>query len=165
MDLLHSFLYTGFPWLVATFGDVFVGGWLPDRLIQRGWNANRVRKTILIGGMACGLGILGAAHPHGPVDALLWLSLSIGGLSAAAPIGWSIPGLIAPRSSVGTMGGIMNFSNQISGIAAPIATGYIVQSLNSFQWAFAVAGAYLCVGILAYIFLLGRIEPMFPEKV
>ena len=165
MDLLHSFLYTGFPWLVATFGDVFVGGWLPDRLIQRGWNANRVRKTILIGGMACGLGILGAAHPHGPVDALLWLSLSIGGLSAAAPIGWSIPGLIAPRNSVGTMGGIMNFSNQISGITAPIVTGYIVQSLHSFQWAFTVAGAYLCVGICAYIFLLGRIEPMFPGTV
>jgi ACS family D-galactonate transporter-like MFS transporter len=160
MDLLHSFLYTGFPWLVATFGDLFVGGWLADWLIQRGWDANRVRKTILIGGMACGLGILGAAHPTGPVAALCWLSLSIGGLSAAAPIGWSVPGLVAPRSSVGSMSGIMNFSNQISGITAPIVTGYVVQRTHSFMWAFAVAGAYLCVGICAYIFLLGRIEPM-----
>jgi MFS family permease len=163
MDLLHSFLYTGFPWLVATFGDLFVGGWLADWLIQRGWDANRVRKTILIGGTACGLGILGAARPTGPVEALCWLSLSIGGLSAAAPIGWSVPGLVAPRSSVGSMGGIMNFSNQISGITAPIVTGYVVQQTHSFMWAFAVAGAYLCVGICAYLFLLGRIEPMVFE--
>ena len=160
MDLLHSFLYTGFPWLVATFGDLFVGGWLADHLMQRGWDPNRVRKTIMIGGMACGLGILGAARPTGPVEALCWLSLSIGGLSAAAPIGWSVPGLVAPCSSVGSMGGIMNFSNQISGILAAVLTGYFVQSLHSFTLAFAVAGAYLCVGICAYIFLLGRIEPM-----
>ncbi|HTJ31556.1 MAG TPA: MFS transporter [Acidobacteriaceae bacterium] len=160
MDLLHSFLYTGFPWLVATFGDLFVGGWLADWLMQRGWDANRVRKTILIGGTACGLGILGAARPTGPVAALCWLSLSIGGLSAAAPIGWSVPGLVAPRSSVGSMGGIMNFSNQVSGILAAVLTGYFVQSLHSFTLAFSVAAAYLCVGICAYIFLLGRIEPM-----
>jgi MFS transporter, ACS family, D-galactonate transporter len=165
MDLMHSFLYTGFPWLVATFADLFVGGWLADALIQRGWDANRVRKTILIGGMACGLGILGAANPHSPLSALLWISLSIGGLSAAAPIGWSIPSLITPRSSVGSVGGIMNFSNQISGITAPILTGYIVQSLHSFAWAFAVAACYLVVGIAAYIFLLGRVEPMFPNQI
>jgi ACS family D-galactonate transporter-like MFS transporter len=164
MDLMHSFLYTGFPWLIATFGDVFIGGWLADALIQHGWDANRVRKTILIGGMACGLGILGAAHPHGSLSALLWISLSIGGLSAAAPVGWSVPSLITPRSSVGSVGGIMNFSNQLSGIAAPILTGYIVQSLHSFAWAFAVAAAYLVVGIAAYIFLLGRIDPMFPQR-
>jgi ACS family D-galactonate transporter-like MFS transporter len=164
LDLMHSFLYTSFPWLVATVGDLLVGGWIVDALIQRGWNANRVRKTILIGGMVCGLGILGAAHPHGPVSALLWISLSIGGLSAAAPIGWSIPSLIAPRSSVGSVGGIMNFSNQISGIAAPILTGYVVQSFHSFAWAFAVAAFYLVIGIIAYLVLLGRIEPMFPES-
>jgi len=164
MDLRHSFLYTGFPWLVATFGDIAIGGWLADALMRRGFDANRVRKTILIGGMICGLGILGAANPHSPTSALLWISLSIGGLSAAAPIGWSVPSLIAPRSSVGTVGGIMNFSNQISGITAPILTAYLVQSLHSFAWAFAVAACYLVVGIAAYIFLLGRIEPMFPQS-
>jgi MFS family permease len=164
MDLKSSFLYTGFPWLVATCGDLFVGGWLADALMRRGYDANRVRKTILICGMLCGLGILGAANPHSPASALLWISLSIGGLSAAAPIGWSVPSLITPRSSVGTVGGIMNFSNQISGITAPILTAYLVQSLHSFNWAFGVAAGYLVVGIFAYIFLLGRIEPMFPEK-
>ena len=160
VDLLHSFLYTGVPWLFATITDIVIGGWLVDVLIRRGWNANRVRKTVLIGGTTFGLGILGAAHAHDPVQALIWISLSIGGLSAASPVGWSIPSLIAPPGSVGKVGGIMNFSNQLSGIAAPIVTGYLVAARQSFAWAFGISAIYLLIGIAGYIFLLGRIEQM-----
>lgn len=158
IDLLHSFLYTGVPWLFATIADLVVGGWLVDALVQRGWNANMVRRVVLIGGTALGLGILGGAHAHSPAQALFWISLSISGLSAAAPVGWSIPSLIAPRASVGTLGGILNFANQISGIAAPIVTGYLVEARHSFALAFAVAAVYLAVGICSYLFLLGDIK-------
>jgi len=160
IDLLHSFLYTGVPWLVATVADLVVGGWLVDALIKRGWNANSVRKSVLIGGTACGLGILGAANTQNAVTALIWISISIGGLSAASPVGWSIPSLIAPRGSVGRVGGIVNFSNQLSGICAPIITGYLVAARQSFAWAFGISAFYLLIGIAGYIFLLGRIEPM-----
>ena len=162
VDLLHSALYTSVPWLFATFTDLVVGGWLVDALIQRGWNPIRVRQVVLIGGTAFGLGILGAARAHTPVTALLWISVSIGGLSAASPVGWSIPSLIAPRESVGTLGGILNFCNQLAGIAAPIVTGYVVQATHSFSWAFVAATVFLFVGIAGYVFLLGRIEPI-PE--
>jgi MFS family permease len=163
IDLLHSFLYTGVPWLVATAADLVVGGWLVDSLIARGWDANRVRKVVLITGTALGLGIIGAANAHSAARALIWISISIGGLSAAAPVGWSIPSLISPRHSVGKVGGIMNFSNQISGIVAPVITGYVVAATHSFAWAFGVSGVYLLIGIAAYIFMLGKIEPMAPE--
>jgi len=160
IDLLHSFLYTGVPWLFATFTDLIVGGWMVDALIQRGWNANLVRRVVLIGGTALGLGILGAANARTPMQALFWISLSIGGLAAAAPVGWSIPTLIAPRGRVGAVGGILNFANQISGIAAPIATGYLVAARQSFTLAFGVAAVYLVIGIAGYLFLLGDIEPI-----
>ncbi len=163
IDLMHSFLYTGLPWLVATVADLAVGGWLVDRLIRSGYDASLVRKLVLVGGTACGLGILGAGHAHTATQALVWISISIGGLSAAAPVVWTVPSLIAPRESVGTVAGIMNFSNQISGISAPIITGYVVEARHSFVWAFAVAAAYLLVGIAGYIFLLGRIERVKPE--
>jgi MFS family permease len=159
VDLLHSFLYTSMPWLVATAGDIVVGGWLVDFLIGRGWDANRVRRVVLIGGTTCGLGIVGAANPHGAMQALIWISISIGGLSAAAPVGWSIPSLIASRDNVGKVGGIMNFSNQLSGIAAATITGYLVTARHSYAWAFGLPAIYLAIGIAAYIFLLGRIEP------
>jgi len=160
VDLLHSALYTSVPWLFATITDLVVGGWLVDALIQRGWNSNRVRQAVLIGGTSLGLGVLGAAHAQTPATALFWISLALGGLAAAAPVGWSIPSLIAPRESVGTLGGITNFCSQLAAIAAPILTGYIVQSTHSFSGAFIAATAFLLLGIAGYVFLLGRIEPI-----
>lgn len=163
IDLFHSVLYSSVPWLFAAFVDLAVGGLLVDTLIQRGWNSVRVRQVVLIGGTALGLGIFGAAaRTVTPLAAVFWISISIGGLSAASPVGWSIPSLIAPRESVGTLGGILNFANQIAGIAAPIVTGYILHATRSFAWAFGAAAAFLVIGIAGYVFLLGPIEPI-PE--
>lgn len=160
IDLFHSAMYTSVPWLFATFTDILMGGWLVDKLIQRGSDSSFVRRAVLIGGTTFGLGVFGAAYAQTTGGAILWISLSIGGLSAASPVGWSIPSLIAPRESVGTLGGILNFGNQLSAIAAPIVTGYVAQTTHSFFWAFGVAAIFLAVGIAAYVFLLGRIEPI-----
>jgi ACS family D-galactonate transporter-like MFS transporter len=160
IDLLHSSLYTSVPWLFATLTDILMGGWLVDKLVQSGRDPSFVRKAILIGGTTLGLGMLGAAYAQSAIVALMWISVAIGGLSAASPVGWSIPSLIAPRESVGTLGGILNFGNQLSAIAAPIVTGYVAQTTHSFFWAFGVATAFLAVGIGGYAFLLGRIEPI-----
>jgi len=160
IDALHSFLYTGVPWLFATATDLFIGGLLVDALVSRGWNAPLVRKVVLVAGTACGLGILGAAHAHSAMQALMWISVSIGGLSAAAPVGWSIPALITPRASVGKVGGIVNFVCQASGITAQIVTGYIVKATHSYALAFGISAIYLLIGIAGYLVLLGRIEPM-----
>lgn len=158
IDLLHSFLYTGVPWLIATLTDLAIGGWLVDALIQRGWNASRVRRFVLVSGTALGFGILGAVHAHSAAHAIAWISVSLGGLAAAAPVAWSMPSLIAPRDAVGKVGGIMNFSSQLSGIAAPVVTGYLVAARHSFAWAFGVSAIYLAFGIWGYVVLLGRVE-------
>jgi MFS transporter, ACS family, D-galactonate transporter len=166
IDLLHSFLYTGVPWLFGTACELVVGGRLVDHLLERGWNASSVQRAVLIGGTSMGLGIIGAAYAQTATTALIWISISLGGLSAAAAVGWSVPSLIGPRGSVGTLAGIMNFSSQVSGILAPIVTGYLVSARHSFGWAFGVSAIYLCIGISAYIFMLGRIEriPSQPQR-
>lgn len=158
MTLLKSGLYTAIPWAVATFTDLVIGGWLVDRLIAQGYEPNRVRKTLLVIGMLFGLFVIGAAFTSNATFAIIWISLGLGGLAFAAPIGSSIVALIAPEGSVGAVGGIVNFMNNLLGIAAPIATGFIVSATGSFAIGFIVAAIVLVVGILCYIFLLGRIE-------
>ena len=162
VDLLHSVMYTSVPWLFATLTDLVVGGWLVDALIQRGWDASRVRQTVLVIGTSFGLGILGAAHAPTPRAALFWISISLGGLAAAAPVAWTVPSLIAPRESVGRLGGIVNFCGQLGAISAPIVTGYVATVTHAFSSAFAAATGILLLGIGGYIFLLRRIEPI-PE--
>jgi cyanate permease len=162
VDLLHSIYYTSVPWLFATFTDVVVGGWLVDALIQRGYDANRVRQTVLVVGTGFGLAIFGAARAQSAAAALVWISLAIGGLAASAPVAWTVPSLISPKESVGKLAGAVNLCGQLAAILAPIVTGYIVSASHSFEAAFVTAAIILVLGIVGYVFLLGRIEPI-PE--
>ena len=162
MSLLSSGEYTAIPWLVAAVADLAVGGFLVDALIKRGYNPTHVRKTILVCGMLLGLSIFGATTTRDPNVAIIYITIALAGLAVSAPIGWSIPALIAPQGAVGTVGSIMNFANNIMSIIAPIVAGYVVASTGSFTNVFIIAAAVLVVGILSYVFLLGNIEPI-PE--
>jgi MFS transporter, ACS family, D-galactonate transporter len=162
VDLFHSIFYTSVPWLFGTFTGLLIGGWLVDALLQRGYNANRVRQTVMVTGMAFGLAIFGAASARTPWAALIWISLALGGLAASAPVAWTVPSLVSPRESVGTLAGAVNLCGQIAAISAPIVTGYIVSETHSFAAAFVTATVILLLGIVGYTFLLGRIEPI-PE--
>ncbi|TAL70366.1 MAG: MFS transporter [Burkholderiaceae bacterium] len=162
MSILKSAWFAAIPWLCATVSDLVVGGWLIDHLVAKGLNENLVRKGVLLAGMFCGLAVFGATTTTDPVVAIVWISIALSGLAAAAPVGWSIPSLIAPKGGVGTVGGIMNFVNNMMGAVAPIVTGYTVGSTQSFSNAFIVAGVVLVVGMVSFVVLLRRIEPL-PE--
>ena len=162
MDILKSAGFTAIPWACATVADLVVGGWLIDHLIGRGHDETLVRKTVLIAGMVLGLAVLGASVTTDPRWAVAWISIALSGLAAAAPVGWSIPSLIAPRGGTATIGGIMNFFNNLMGVVAPITTGYIVAATASFSAAFIAAAVVLVIGIAAYVFMLGRLDPI-PE--
>ncbi|MGC5799988.1 MFS transporter [Sphingomonas sp. NFX23] len=157
MDLLRSAGFTVIPWLFATVSDLFVGGWLIDRLVQRGYDETRVRKSIIVAGMVTGLAIIGAGLTHDPYWAITWITISLSGLAAAAPASWSLPSLIAPKGGAGTIGGIMNFMNSLTGIAAPAATGFIVATTGTFSGAFILAGLVLAIGIFFFTVVMGRI--------
>jgi MFS transporter, ACS family, D-galactonate transporter len=160
MSILKSAGFTAIPWICATVAGLGVGGWLIDHLIARGYDETPVRKTVLVVGMLLGLAVFGATVTTDPVWAIVWISVALSGLAAASPVGWSIPSLIAPRGGTGTIGGIMNFLNNMMGVVAPVTTGYIVGATGSFVGAFLAAGIVLVIGIVAYVFILGRIEPI-----
>ena len=160
MSILKSAGFTAIPWICATIAGLGVGGWLIDHLIARGYDETPVRKTVLVLGMLLGLAVFGATATTDPVWAIVWISVALSGLAAASPVGWSIPSLIAPRGGTGTIGGIMNFLNNMMGVVAPVTTGYIVGATGSFVGAFLAAGIVLVIGIVAYVFILGRLEPI-----
>lgn len=159
-SLIGAAGYAAIPWFVATITDLVIGGWLVDYLIGKGHEPTRVRKTILIAGMVLGLAIIGATTTTDINVAIVWVSIALGGVAFSAPVGWSIPGLIAPKGSVGTIGGIMNCLNNLANAAAPIVTGFIVASTGSFALALSTAGVVLVIGIISYVFVLGKIEPI-----
>jgi ACS family D-galactonate transporter-like MFS transporter len=160
MSILQSAGYAAIPWIFATLSDLLVGGWLIDHLIRKGFDDTRVRKSVLLIGMCGGFAVFGAATTQNPLVAIGWISIALSGLAAAAPVGWSLPSLIAPKNGVGAVSGIMNFANNLMGVAAPIVTGYILGRTQSFALAFTVAGVVLLAGVASFYFLLGPIEPI-----
>jgi MFS transporter, ACS family, D-galactonate transporter len=162
MNLLESAGSAAIPWACASVSGLLVGGHLIDRLISKGYDETRVRKGVLLGGMCTGVAVVGAIATNDPAVAITWISIALSGLAAASPVCWSLPSLIAPSGGVGILGGMMNFANNLMGVVAPIVTGYVLSATRSFANAFAVAGGVLIAGIMSFIFLLGRIEPL-PE--
>jgi ACS family D-galactonate transporter-like MFS transporter len=158
MTAHSAVLWSAVPWLCAAAAGFGIGGVLVDRLLKRGADANRVRRSVLIGGTSCGLFVLAPVFLHEPRIVLICLTIAISGLAAASPVVWTLPSLLAPAGATGRVGSLMNLSNQIAGITAPIVTGYISGWTHSFAGAFLVAAVVLLAGIASYIFLLGRIE-------
>ena len=158
INILKAGGYVFLIWGVGTLTDLIVGGWLVDYLIKRGADANRVRKTVLIVGLVMGFAVIGAAYTKDINVAVTWITIAVAGISFHAPVGWSIPALIAPTNSTGQVGGIMNFLNNLAGFIAPTVTGYIVATTGSFNIALITAAIILIVGIISYVFVLGRIE-------
>ncbi len=156
-SVLKSGTYLIIPWLVAAITDFFIGGFLVDALIRRGNNPTRVRKVLFTIGMLLGVAAIGAAFTTDVNVAVTWLTISLGGLAFAAPIAWSIPSLIAPKGTVGTVGGLMNFLGNLAGIIGPIAAGIIADRIG-FATNFLITGVILIIGLICFLTMLGEIE-------
>jgi ACS family D-galactonate transporter-like MFS transporter len=160
MTILQAASFTTIPWLIATLAQLVVGGWLVDHLVARGHDETHVRKTTLILSILTGLAMIGVVYTNDTFWALVWITITVSGITTASTIGWSFPSLVAPRGGQATVGSIMNTANATLSSTSPIITGYIVTATGSFSYAFVVAAAILIVGILCYAFILGRIEPV-----
>lgn len=159
MDIMSSGLLTAVPWLISTVSGIVVGGWLVDFLLQKGYQTTKVYHTIIIIGMTLGLAFLGAIVTNQVAIAIICISIGLAGISATAPIGWSIAAEIAPSGSVSLLSSMVNLANNLfGGIIAVALTGYLLDATGSFTISFIVAGIVLLVGLFFYIYVLGDIE-------
>ncbi len=151
-------LWSAVPWLFASAAGFGVGGVLVDGLLRRGKDADRVRRTVLAGGSTLGLLIFAPAFLHDARIILICLTLALCGISMQSPVAWTLPSLLAPPGGIGRAGSIINLSGQIAAITAPVLTGYLSTRTHTFGAAFSVAGIILLLGIVSYLFLLGKLE-------
>ena len=137
-----------------------ISGWGSDVLIRGGHSPTLVRKGFVIAGMA-GTGALfaGAALTTGTAaTSMLVASGFTVGLSGTMvfTIGQTIAG---PRAG-GRWMGFQNMVGNLSGIAAPIVTGIVVDWRGSFVGAFLVAATLSAIGILSWWMIVKKVEPV-----
>ncbi|UUZ90089.1 MFS transporter [Paenibacillus sp. P25] len=141
-----------------------LAGWFSDRLYEKGYSLTFVRKLNLVGGMLLATMIAFAGLVNSVAWSVVLLSISYAGLTSAACAIWSLPGDVAPRNMTSVVGGLQNGVSNIGGILGPIVTGFIVSVTHSFIPALLVSGGATLIGALTYMFWLGKVEPIEPNK-
>ncbi len=141
-----------------------LSGWLSDRWIAAGATPTRARKTFAGGGLACAGIFVGLAAVSGPAYCVAALILGVISFSANASHIWVITQTLAGPQAAGRWTGFQNFLGNLAGVAAPALTGYVLDRTGHFYWAFAIVAAVALVGAAAWVFLVGRVEPVVWHK-
>lgn len=135
-------------------------GRLADRRIASGGTPTRVLKTFAAGGLV-GVGIFLAASVVAPRSISL-VFLMLAGLAFGVSISnfWVITQRLAGPEAAGRWTGIQNFFGNLAGPIVPMVTGLLLQRTGHFAWPFFIVSMFLWLGALAWIFIVGPIEPI-----
>jgi len=147
---------------IPTLGGIAAligGGWISDRLVQRGVAEGRARKLLAVAGLggssAC---MVAAALAPTGVAAVAFFTLNgfVQGL-AVAPL-FSLPAVLAPRAAA-TIAAAANFCMALGGVVSPYVAGLLRDRTGEWSIAFLTAAAALLLAsvVLGLVF---RAEPL-----
>ena len=143
--------------LCGMAGSLFAG-FAADALINRGYARAGVYKTMLaVSGSATLVSFLVLPRVADPVGAIAVLSATLFFLYWGS-LYWSLPALLAPRGTIGLLGGVMNCAGSVSGIAVPIITGALLQATGAYGAVLVFFAA--CAGL----YIVGTLLIAFPAR-
>jgi MFS transporter, ACS family, D-galactonate transporter len=145
------------PFTASAASSLF-GGWISDRWISRGGSPTLVRKSIVVSGLAGTMLILPAAIASNLTVSMIFLTLGYVASGLFSSNHWAITQTLAGPSAAGKWTGLQNGFANLSGVVAPYVTGLILARSGSFYLAFLVSTLILIVGLISYLFVVGRVE-------
>jgi len=141
-------------------GSAFLSGWLQDLFIRLGNTPTVVRKSAMAIAFSVGaIGVVGCATA-GAKSYVPWLIGAAVGVGMSAPGLYTFPQTLAGSRAVGKWYGWQNGFANTAGIIGPALTGFVLQHTGSFLAPFAITAAICLFGIVAWVFVVGRVEPV-----
>lgn len=156
LNLSTAGLLTMLPYLAASVGVVASGLW-SDKLLRGGASMSLSRKLPIVTGFVLVATIFLANFTESTAIAIAILTFAYfaQGMSSTS---WAMVSDIAPGHLIGTTGGLINFTGNLSGIVTPVTIGFIVARTGSFVWALGFVGIVALIGAFSYTFLMGPIH-------
>lgn len=140
--------------------SALAGGWLQDVMIRRGYTPTVVRKSAMaLSAVLAAAGIAGCAVA-GPKSYVWWLMVVGMGCGGMSPGLFTFPQALAGEGAVGKWYGWQNGFGNFAGVIGPALTGFVLEGRGNFLMPFAVTGATAVVGGIAWVFVVGRLEPV-----
>jgi len=140
------------PYLVFAVSEP-LGGWIADLLVRLGWNEVPSRRTVITVAFLTSLMLLPAGFMSSDFSAILLMGgASLVGLATGNLL--ALLQRLAPAGQVGMWTGMLNFTGNLSGIAAPLATGILIARTGSYVPGFVVAVLVLLAGLPSYWWII-----------
>ncbi len=149
-------------YLVSDAGSIFFG-WLTTQFMNRGWSANRARKTTLLICALCVVPIFFAAQTHSLTAAIALIALA-----TAAHQGWStnmytFASDLFPKNVVASVTGIGGMFGAVGAILLALLAGRIITAFGYLPMFAIASGTYLlALGLIHWI--LPTLEPVKAEE-
>lgn len=144
--------------LVAVAAATILAGWISDRLIAQGSSVTRVRKGVVVTGLAGSSIILPVAFTANITLAVILLFCACMFFGAYTSNHWAITQTLAGPSMAGRWTSLQNGIGNISGIIAPWLAGLIVQQSGSSKLAFVISAVIVLAGAAFWGLFVGKVE-------
>lgn len=137
-----------------------IGGPYVDRLIERGGNAAKLRKGVVLASSAIAVACMLACamgEPRVAVGGLLAYSLAIG----LGPIGtFTVGQTLGGPSGAGKWIALQNGFGGVSGVVGPLVTGMLIDATGDYRIAFLFAAAVAAAGLFFWGVMIPKVEPI-----
>ncbi|HEY0211186.1 MFS transporter [Acerihabitans sp.] len=162
MSILKVGLIASIPALFGFAGGV-LGGVVSDILIKRGHSLTVARKIPIVVGMLLATSIILCNYTNNTVIVVALMALAFFGKGFGA-LGWPVISDTAPKEVIGLCGGIFNVFGNVASIVTPLAIGYMVKELHSFNAALIFVGCSALAAMLCYLVVVGEIKRLVLVK-
>ncbi|KNC90432.1 MFS transporter [Trabulsiella odontotermitis] len=144
---------------IAGFVGGIIGGMLSDYLLRKGYSLTLSRKLPIVLGMLLSCSIIVANYTQSVPVVIFVMSLAFFA-KGFGNLGWCVLSDTSPKEALGLAGGIFNTFGNVAGILTPLVIGFIIQATGSFDWAIIYVGSMGIIGVIAYLFIVGKLERM-----
>lgn len=145
--------------VIAGFVGGIVGGMLSDYLLRKGYSLTFSRKLPIVLGMLFSCSIIVANYTNSIPVVIFVMSLAFFS-KGFGNLGWCVLSDTSPKEVLDLAGGIFNTFGNIAGVLTPLVIGFIIQATGSFDWAIIYVGSMGIIGVIAYLFIVGKLERM-----
>lgn len=157
LTIIKTGVYSMLPFMMAIVGSL-IGGLWSDYLLRKGYSKTLARKTPIIIGFLLSTVIICANYTENISLVIIFMAISFFGQAMASAVSGALLSDLAPKEAVGIAGGLLNFVANLGSATSPLVIGFILQFGGGFNMALAYVACVAFAGVLAYVFLMGKVK-------
>lgn len=140
--------------------SALASGWVVAAWTRSGRSPSTFYKSLMAFAHIASMGAMVGMTVLPVTGSIACLCLFEFGVGISSPGVYAIPQIIAGPAATGRWVGVQNACGNLAGILAPLLTGILLDATGHFSSAFILAGALNVLGLVGWVWMLPRIEPL-----